>query len=39
MCEHQLLLLVGWLLTLWFEVRPSVWTSIVIVGGLVSYGL
>ena len=39
MCEHQLLLLVGWLSTLWFEVRPSVWTSVVIVGGLVSYGL
>ena len=29
----------GWLSTLWFEVRPSVWTSVVIVGGLVSCGL
>ena len=35
MCGHQLLLLVGCLSTLQFEVRPSVWTSVVIVGGLL----
>ena len=34
-----MLLLVGWLSTVLFAVRPSVWTSLVIVGGLVSCGL
>ena len=38
-CEHQMFLLVGWLSTLLFAARPSVWTSVVIVGGLVSCGL